>query len=311
MKQPAKRKRRAKMASFIVCFVAASGIFVYGFLKDKLIEFREESNLSATKLAAIKNGTIKCYPRTEKRTYPVLLHFALGLAAIILGTFVDCSLLVVEEIYHFRSRYDSDIKKLWQACFSGLSWTAVTLAVAVIVILLTITFRNATYELTYLVIGIGVGPLVTHLLSPPTKSQVHVSTILDESQSHVGQILAWSYYLHYLDNPLSTFKRHSLDQGEHVSLSLDKLILLISLDCSITENLEYQDGTVKKLCEIYEYQFPVYKLIWNSKEYIFAIEYAKQPLETLYQMSQCAYSSVASQKSKLEYEVEFLYGTLS
>ncbi|XP_028399163.1 stimulator of interferon genes protein-like [Dendronephthya gigantea] len=263
-------------------------------------------------LTAIKNGIITCYTREEKTTHPVLLHFALGLSAIILGVFVDCSLLLLEEFHHLRSRYNGNGNKLLRACFSGISWTAVAIAVVVVVITLGFTFRTATYELTYLVIVIGLCPVVTHLMILPTKSEVYVSTVLEEKESYVGQSLAWSYYFNYLDKAVSAFKGLAQDQGEHVCLSLNKLIVLISND-GTTRDLQYLDGKIKNLGEISvdQYQFPVYRLKYrNGTEYTCSIIYAKQPLEALYQMNQYERCK-ALQKRELEHQVTFFYKTLS
>ena len=271
------------------------------------------------------DGSIKCYIEEDKETYPVLFNLCFGLLAIILGTFVDRLSLVFEEAIHFNTRYKRNACKMLKACFSGIVWPAVLPLFGILILIITAILLSKKVKLelhvTYILSGIGVGPLVMHLLNMNTQSDDHVSTILEEKQTFVANGLAWSYYFNYLDNALPKFKEKFpntnanipvQDQGQDVRLSSNKLILLISHDCVTTENLENHDNTIKKLGEIHhgKFRFPVYRLTYCCKHNRHVIKDVMQPLHTLQKMSEKERIKALSE-NKLEYQVEMFYDTLS
>ena len=168
---------------------------------------------------------------------------------VIFGTFAERLSLVSEEFFHVQRRYNGNIKKMYKACFSGFSWGALCVACAVVFIYFGILSASThTFEPKYaaciLIGGIGVVPLIMHLLNPNSQSEVHVSTILDKHETNPGDILAWSYYLNYLEPALLKFPNNKciLDQGQQIQLSLNKLILLISHNCQTTNNQAGRTG---------------------------------------------------------------------
>jgi hypothetical protein len=203
---------------------------------------------------------------------------------------------VSEEFFHVQRRYNGNIKKMYKACFSGFSWGALCVACAVVFIYFGILSASThTFEPKYaaciLIGGIGVVPLIMHLLNPNSQSEVHVSTILDKHETNPGDILAWSYYLNYLEPAAALLKfpnnKCILDQEQQIQLSLNTLILLISHNCQTTDNLEELDINIRKLGEtsIGKHNFPVYRLTYND---VFVIKYMREPLETLHKMSHYA-----------------------
>jgi uncharacterized membrane protein len=324
---PEKRKWwRVWLASVIICLVIATLIICHGlFIENETIEYKQVFDLSASTLEKIRNGSIKIYTREVKKTYPVLLNLGLGVLAIIFGTFVDRLSLVAEEFFHFESRYNRKKLKMVKACLSGISWPAVVLVIVLVIIICIIVplANNATFELrhlTYILSGIGVGPLVMHLLSLNTQSEVHISTILEEKETYVANGLAWSCYFNYLENAVLKFKEkfpnnsyNSVqDNGEEVRLDSNKLILLISHDCSTTDNLAELDNKIIKQGEISndKFIFPVYQLTYNNCAYTYVIKYLMQPLQTLKKMSQYGRIKALDEKQR-EYQVKLLCRTLS
>ena len=321
---PTKRKRwRTRLASIVICSCTAIGIITYGFVESKTIDYKPVSDLSPTKLEAIKNGSIIIYTREEKESYLFFLNLGLGLCAIMLGTLVDRLSLISEEYFHFKSRYNESIRNMLKACLSGISWSAVVVVGAIVGISLGIGWATkSTFEpryLTYILSGIGVGPLVMHLLNLNTQSEVHISTILEEKETCIANGLAWSYYFNYLAKALPEFRKRfpdnsptSVQQGTPTRLSLNKLILLISHDCYTVDNLANQDNHITKGTEIDVdiYKFPVYKLRYKGNTYCFVIKYVRQPLETLKKMSQ--YERIKEPREKQrDYQVKLLCRTLS
>jgi hypothetical protein len=274
-----------------------------------------------------RNTTNVCYRKEGKLTLSGLFTTALGLFGIVLGTLVDRLTLIAEENHHLHQRYGGSRKKMIKACFSGIvkgPVIALLSLAAIIVIILILVTGKPWLELSYFVYvfsGIGVGPLVMHLLNLNTQSEVHISTILEEKETYIANGLAWSYYFNYLAKVLPKFQSRFPDnirtsvlqhQGSHVRLSLNKLILLISYDCETEENLEEQDNKItrERVIEDGVYRFPVYSLPYNDKVYRFVIKYVTQPLETLEKMSK--YERIkALQEKQRDYQVQLLYRTLS
>ncbi|CAB4016622.1 stimulator of interferon genes [Paramuricea clavata] len=155
------------------------------------------------------------------------------------------------------------------------------------------------------------------LLHLNTQSQVRNSAILEEKEMSPGYILAWSYYYNYLTPALQKFKetisRPFPDQFKSVKLSLNKLLLLIPLDCYTTDNLEEADGNIEKIFdagnEQAHFRFSVYRFKELHEPKYFAIQYVKQPLKTLREISKLE-NVKGVKKQNREEEVKLLYNTL-
>ena len=321
---PEKRKKRARCVSIILCTITAILLIVFWIVNGNVVEYYPDPTQ--------RNTTNVCYRKEGKLTLSGLFTTALGLFGIVLGTLVDRLTLIAEENYHLHQRYGGSRKKMIKACFSGIvkgPVIALLSLAAIIVIILILVTGKPWFELSYLVYifsGVGVGPLVMHLLSLNTQSEVHISTILEEKEIYVANGLAWSYYFNYLEIALPKFNEKipnnicnsnsvQLKDGQVVKLSSNKLILLIIIpqDCTATDDLaELDNKNIKKKGEISngKYIFPVYELTYNYDKYMYVIKYVKQPLETLAKMSE--YKRIrALDEKQLEYQVKLLCRTLS
>ncbi len=331
--EPIPKKRMPRLTSIFICLFTATGIIVYGFIQKSEFEYKQVRDHTTTMLEAIQNGSIIIYTRDEKETYPVLFSLGLGLLGIILGTFVDRFSLVFEELCHFKSRYNRSVVKLFKACFSGISWPAVLVIVLFAAICLIALARKTSFKLEYLIYilgGIGVNPLVIHLLNLNTQSEVDVSRLLEEKGLYPANTIAWYYYFQYLNKALPIFNESFADSDDipvqvqgtgqgssdetvqpKVQLSLKKLILVISHDCKMKENLNELDNHIRKITVISNkgYNFPVYGLTSKGKEHNYVILYAKEALETLKEMSKPERIK-AIHENQCEHQVKLLCGTL-
>ncbi|CAB4029300.1 stimulator of interferon genes [Paramuricea clavata] len=318
---PKERKKRARYVSIILCTITAILVIVFCVVNRNVVEYYPD--------ATQKNTTNVCYKKEGKLTFSGLFATVLGLFGVVLGTLVDRLSLIAEERHHLQERYDGSRKKMIKACFSGILWGPVFVLLGltfVIVVILIFTTGKPWLELSYLVYifsGIGVGPLIMHLLNLNTQSEVHISTILEEKQIYVANGLAWSYYFNYLDKALPKFNEKLANnscntveykKGQHVDLSSNKLILLISHDCTTRDNLTKLDNKIRKLGTFSnrKYKFPVYKLTYNDCNYVYAIQYVEQPLQTLKKMSTLQSESIkALDEKQCDYQVKLLCRTLS
>jgi hypothetical protein len=94
-----------------------------------------------------------------------------------------------------------------KACFSGISWPAVIVIFLVGAISLVLAGKTSFKlgDLVYILGGIGVGPLVTHLLNLNTQSEVDVSRLLEEKRLYPAYTIAWNYHFQYLKKALPIF----------------------------------------------------------------------------------------------------------
>jgi hypothetical protein len=212
-----------------------------------------------------------------------------------------------------------------KACFSGILWGPVIAllgSTAIILVILIFATGIPWFELSYLVYifsGIGVGPLIMHLLNLNTQSKVHISTVLEKKGMFVANGLAWSYYFNYLKQALPKFKeitsRPFPARYEHIKLSLNKLLLLLPHDCNMTDDFQTLDNKIDKLFDTGNdqepFRFSVYRLTVSEREQkYFAVQYVKEPLKTLREMS--ILEVVEAVKSQTcEEEVKLLCRTLS
>ncbi|XP_046847787.1 uncharacterized protein LOC124441376 [Xenia sp. Carnegie-2017] len=179
-----------------------------------------------------------------------------------------------------------------KSCFSGIHWKPVYLIVilsalfAMCLTLFRVSAGKPWFELKYLAYiigGIGVGPLVEYLLNLNTQSDVFMSTILEENQTYVANGIAWQYFI-YLKQALPVFKK----AASSLNLNKNKLILLIPLDCHTEDDLSKVDNKIFKVKETGRhgdaFRFKLYDLSVGSKKRRFAIQYVKEPLNTLKEM---------------------------
>ena len=318
---PEIRKERAWWASIAICSLTAAVIVYFGVTKSKTLQYKPLDRSSAN-LKAIKNGTLQVYTREEKKTYPILFNLGFGLLAIMLGIIVDRLSLLFEESFHFKSRYNRNLCNMVRTCFSGLSGGAILAVVIIIAVCVGIPLENkATFEIKYILYilsGIGVGPLMMRLLNLNAQSDVHISTILEEKETYVANGLAWTYYFSYLDKTLKIFleatSQHSQNK-ESPQLTSNKLILLISHDCTMADDLSDADNTITIIPDFFteeelNYTFRVYEFTYKGQRYRYAIEYVKQPLKTLLRMTTND-DFKALNREQLDYQVKLLYRTLS
>jgi hypothetical protein len=256
--------------------------------------------------------------------FPGLLAIVFGLFSVVIGTLVDRLSLIAEEYHHLKECYDGSWKKMIKACFSGIRWGPVIVLVilnAVIFVLFVNLKHRPWFELGYLVsifTGIGTIPLVMELLHLNTQSKVRISAILEEGKWFPGYNFAWYYYRNYLRHALPKFKesisRFFSGQSESVKLSLNKLVLLIPLDCYTKDNLEEVDGNIRKIFDTENeqdhFRFSVYRLTVENEQKYFAIQYVKEPLETLREMSNSEQAKSVN-KGTCKNEVKLLHKALS
>ena len=244
---PKERKNGAKLVSLAICVVAATSVLIFCFTSQTEIEYYPDTTR--------QNTTDTCYIRREKLAFPDLFAVALGLYSIVLGTLVDRLALVAEERHHLAERYDGSRVKMIKACFSGIFWGPVicliSLATVILVLIILLT-NQPLFELRYLVIfltGIGVGPLIIQLLNLNTQSEVHISMITEEKEINVGNSFAWYYYYNQLRSTLQTFHEAVRSEPNKMELSLDKLLLLMPLNCDMndTDNLIALDEKMEKV----------------------------------------------------------------
>ena len=341
---PAK-KRYPRVSSFIICFLTASGIISYAFIEKTIMDYQALNDTSPINLSKIKTGTITCYTRKPKTTYPVLFHLGFGLLGIIFGTVVDRFSLFVEELFQKQSRYDGEVRKVFKACFSGIGWPVVGLVFGLIIFSCYFG-RNTSFEVAdiiYIVGGIGVGPLVIHLLNLNVQSEVDVSRILEEREMYPGYTLAWSYYFNHLkpaveelsrpltlpeDQPTSStqnvirlslnrllFQPSSSTQNV-IRLSLNKLLLLLppSTDLADIDKLIGCDTTIhilKKGDKSNPYPFPVYyfKAGRENENQYYAMKCVKEPIIALREIARLDGVNIVTAKT-YKNEVKRFYQTL-
>ena len=313
-----KRGKRTRYVTITILIIIVSiPVIIIGFMKQKQDECYNDKTLVNITSSATPN----------KLALTNLFTIALVLYGIVLGTLVGHLSLVFEECRHLYSRYDGSLKKMVKACLSGIDWHLVFVLLGlatIIVVFLIVTIVQTSFELIHLMHvfgGIGVGPLIMHLLNLNTKSEVYISTVLEEREMRVAKGLALSYYFDYLQCALPKFtqiiNRPFPVPYEHFELSLNKLLLLIPLDGRTKDDLNSVDRNIKNVVDIGDeqdpYHFRIYSLAVNEHEKKhFAIEYAKQPLRYLTTITQVQgkTKSTLSNRLLLKNEVKLFYRAL-
>lgn len=287
---PKERKGRAKCVSVAICAVIAVLVMIFCFTSGTVIEYYPDTSR--------QNSTDICYRKREKLAFPHLFTAAFSLFSIVLSTLVDRLSLVVEEWYHLAERYDGSRVKMIKACFSGISWGPVIYLIsltAVIIVLMILLTDIPWFELRYLVIlfsGIGVSPLIMQLLNLNTQSKVHISMIVEKKEIHVANSFAWYYYYNQLSSTLRKFHEAVMNRSEpnKMELSLDKLLLLMPLNCDMndTDDLVALDEKMEKVNNDFvqkAHRISVYRCTIDDDEYrYFAIHWIQDPLLALRQM---------------------------
>ena len=314
---PKKRKKRARRMSVIMCAITAILVITFCLVNRTVVEYHPNTRQ--------KNTTTVYYIKKDKLGFPGLFTAALGLFGVVLGTLVDRLSLVNEECHHLKRRYGGSWRKMTKACFSGIKWGPVIVllgSTAVIVVILIFATDKPWFELNYLVIifsGIGLGPLIVHLLNLNTQSEVHIYTFLEENEMHIANGLAWSYYLNYLKQALPKFQETTSYQfpapHQNIKLTSTKLLLLLPVDCDIVRDVNELDTSIRKLFDTGNdqdpFRFPVYCLTDSqNKERYYVIQNIKEPLNTLREIIQNK-KIKAVKESKYEEEINLLCRTLS
>ena len=247
-------------------------------------------------LGVIKKRTT-CYTRNENVTYPLFFNLGFGFLGIILGTLIDRLTLFVEECCcQQNSRRSESCWNVFKACFSGVYWPGVFLVLVLVFVVCYVgTGTSFTLaDIIYILGGIGVGPLVTHLLNLNTQSEVNVARILEERQMYPGYTLAWSYYFNDLKPSVQKFNlaivgrqcrdRASASEENEMKLSLDKLLLLLPPSTDLTNIdvlISYDESIAKLKSHENTYPFPVYRLPENR---YYAMKCVKEPIMALREM---------------------------
>ena len=307
---PKKRQKRAKYVSMLICAITSALVIVFYFSNAKEdVYYKDEA----------RKNTTNCFIKEEKKTFSGILITALSvIGSVVIGTAFDRLSLLAEELFHIRERYEGSSWKMIRACFSVINWGPVTLFLFLtigIFAVITLLLERTWYELRYLVYisgGISVSPLIVRLLNLETESAVYLSAVLEETGMNVTNGLAWSYYFNYLEEALPKFDKIVNNPRRRYPLSLKKLLLLITLDCHMKDDLT-GFGNIIKIGDIMNkpFHFPVYRLRVDGEETKdFAIQYVEAPLKALRDMNVTNWIKEAKRKT-CRAEVKLLYRTLS
>ena len=258
----------------------------------------------------------------EKTGFPTLMATILGLLGVVAGTLVGHLVLIADEYRRLDDHYGGKRGKMIKACFSGIKWTPLVfiLLVTTIGAIFLPALKDKPYfelsNLVYIFGGLGVGPLVMHLLQDSTQSEINISTILQVKETKPAHAFAWSYYLNNIRHASLEFDRafHPFCSHKLWKLSSNKLLLLVSLGCCINDNLENVDDKIKKLFDIGRKTnsccFSVYRLKVNQHETkYFAIQNVKEPLQTLRRMETLA-DAKAVTRENIKEELNTFYQKL-
>ncbi|CAB4018801.1 Stimulator of interferon genes [Paramuricea clavata] len=311
---PPKKRKCLRLTSIMIFVAAGIGIITYGVIERTITEYEADND----NCAMIKKENITCYTKKEKTTYPVLFNLSLGLFSIILGTIVDRLSIFVQELFQLQSRYNGEYCKVFKSCFRGVHWAAIFAVIGFLVIIVCLIYglgREPSFHLVdiiYILGGIGVGPLLIHLLNLNTNSEVDVSIILEEMEMYPGYTLAWSYYfnhlvpaVHILNDEIK--KRQKQRRG--ITLSLHKLLLLLPPSTHLADiaELTSKDEQINKLGWS-PYPFPVYEFT-NYDKKCFAMQCVNEPIKALRYMKELERIKFVTRDTYKE-EVKRFYKTL-
>ena len=308
---PKKRGDAKKYVTITVCLFTTLLVLAYCFIHLWEDVYKIDK--------AQKNATNYCYRKAKELTLSSLFTVVLGLFGLVLGVLFDRLSLVAEEQSHVRERYEGKPTKMIKACFSVIAWSPVIVLLLLTSILFAVIIHitdRPWFDLSYLIYissGLGIGPFIINMLHLNTESKAYISTLLEKKKLFVAYELAQSYYHKDLQKTLEKFKR-TVHTTRHVnlSLSLKRLLLLITLDC-VTDDLDKLDDKIYKIPDNDNdlKPFPVYRLtVTQEVQKVFAIQYVKKPLEALKYMKP-RNTNEAHGRTTCAEEVKLLYRTLS
>ena len=310
--KPALKKRLgiAKVVSYAQIVAATIFVIWYAFVENTEQDCRPDHSTD-------RNATKICYELVKKETYPVLLKLGFGLLGVILGNLLNRLAHLFEELCHCKSRYDGNCCRVLKACFSGINKSAVVVVIVVIGIAISVPLTQhatAGYKdyLMYILGGMGVNTLITHLLSLNSLSEVQISTILEEMEIHVANVLAWNYYFNFVVDALKKFQERfcsgTCSSQPNVELSLNKLLLLIFPDGIAINDLSEVDSKIERRTDISTAGLPLYCITSGEEEYLLVVQNVKEPLVSL--------TEIFGRNKKLDehdinYQVKLFIKTLS
>ena len=309
-------KKRGKTVKYIT---AATGLLTTSVVIAIGATYQQDVFFPSASTETQKNKThvMVCYGKAKKLTFSWLFTVALVLLGVEFGTLVDPLSRLAEECRHRHERYGGSWRKMIKAC--GILQCRI-----LFMLLLTITLIIPFFvldrlsidrsHLVYVFTGVGIGPLM-QLLDLNIESEVYLSTFLEEKGMNMANVLGWSYYFTNLKPAAEMFVRKT-KLGHHAKLSLDKLLLLIPLDYSTTDDLQQIDSHVKlspsEHSDEHSFHYSLYRLLTagEQRDGYFAIHYVQQPLRTLRSMTLFERVETVNIKT-FDGEVKLLYRTLS
>ena len=301
-------KKRGKVKTCITI-----GLFITTFTLVTALGLHDKEEDVYQRDTAQKNTTNYCYRPKKEKMFSSIFIVTLNFFGVIVGALADRLSFLPEEAHHVRERYDGSKCKMLKACFSVIEWgaIAVTLMLNVLLFLIITSYteiHRPLFEVRYLVYifsGFGVSPLIQQFLHLDKHCKVYISTLLEKNEWYAATELAPAYW-DEIKKKVNEFNRVI----EHADLTLNKLLLLIPLDCNITDDLHNFDDKFVKLSED-EDPFPIYSLTVNEREQNkFAIQFVQKPLEFLQYIKSITKNKVAGSLTCVE-EVKLFYRKLS
>jgi hypothetical protein len=225
----------------------------------------------------------------------LLVNLGVALFGVVLASFFSCLCDFVEELFQLnKSRNNKKISKLFKNVFSGIQWKPVfgVIMIDTVACVLARKYSFGMEDVVLILGGIGVIPLLSHFLEL-------------NAQSDRAYTLAFNYYITYLVDALSKFKRSFPDADGDSK----KFILLFWADYKKEVQLKNLDSQITKITvkRVGRYEFPVYTLKYHENEYTHVILFAEGPLETLKRM--CAQSDFRA--DQLDHQVHLLHKQFS
>ena len=310
---PKKRGRTVRYISAATCLLAGSIVIAIGVTYPQVVYFPSAS----VETQKNKTDVAACYGKAKKLTFSCLFTVAFVLLGVELGALVDPLSRLAEECRHRHQRYEGSWKKIIKACLSGILFSRLLFMLCLTIAFILVIFVtdrpsiDDSHLVMYVFTGVSTGPLL-QLLDQNIESEVYLSTLLEEKGMNMANVLGWSYYFTNLKPAAERFVGKK-KLGHHAELSLDKLLLVIPLDYSTTDDLQQIDSHIK-LSQIDEHSFhySVYRLSTaeEQRDRYFAIHYVQQPLRTLRSMTLFQRVEAANIKT-FDGEVKLLYRTLS
>ncbi len=292
---PEKRKKRAALLSVALSFVIMV-VLLGGFTQPK-------SKLYVTNMSKTEDDEMVC-KKDDRQYYHVgVFIWSLNLTGVILGELMNRFCLMFEEYFHIYTRYSGNKKKMFDACFSDISFRAVMFGflVAFIIISTTLLSQGTDYfKYEYIEImlsGVGSGSFVIYLLNLDTLSRVQISSLMENNNRLVASGFAWSYYFDYLKIILAVLYDEVENSEWRDILSSKKLFLLLPRDCYAYGSLSREDSNIEIVPgSVIEhrayrggvsrvYRLNVYKINRTNNCPLYVLAHYASPLCCVYDMS--------------------------